>query len=249
MNPLKKRRPITLTDSFSSVEVNGIKLQLDITGNITISSPNGATVTLENAEQLYDYSPPGRNLRTMKFEPSAQHASQETNDQSIPQLDMQPAPHRPKTIPIAQLSRKNSYAAGEELPDGWIVMGISPDTGKVFSAEPVAKTSVIQRTWYEGQNHAKNLRHAGHRNARQPSKDELTAIYNEVVTKQRNHLAKFITNGTDLDNRYWSSSENEHFPNGSHFQDLRTGNKSWAYKVTRYAYVRCVRDEPRITLK
>lgn len=158
---------------------------------------------------------------------------------------------------------KKAYRIGDVLPDGWVVGPRSPKTGIVMAIEPVSGALDGYKTWYQGEDHAEELRKQGHANARQPSadtyNDELTAIFYEVVKAGRNGNAQFNTSDPDSD--HWSGtgyhSDNYRWNLGWPQRDQKQayafcfsggGNSSIHYRRSPIAYVRCVRDEPDITL-
>lgn len=134
---------------------------------------------------------------------------------------------------------------GQKLPDGWVVMGVSPDTGKVFSAEPAGHALSGHRTWHEGETHANALRQAGHDDARQPTEKELQVIYNEVAKAKRNTDAQLET---DHESYYWASTPGRKNPQNAVTQILVDGNRFWVNKGGTYAHVRCVRNEAKLKL-
>lgn len=134
---------------------------------------------------------------------------------------------------------------GDELPDGWIIMGVSSETGEVFSAEPETMTLKGRQPWEAGQVHAGQLRDAGHANARQPDKQELNAMYNSKAVIPEG--SKFNSKGSLPFGWHWSSSETD---SGTAFaQVLGARYSGWLDKnsISTRSYVRCVRDEPQLT--
>lgn len=139
-------------------------------------------------------------------------------------------------------------AIGDKLPDRWVIMGVSPDTGEVFSAEPEAGALDGYQTWRKGQKHAKYLRNAGNKNARQPSENELSVIYNEVVEAGCNNNAKFNTSHYHPASNYWSSTRDMYYLSEAYVQCLFNGQLLSRRKGKACARVRCVRDEPGLKL-
>jgi hypothetical protein len=120
---------------------------------------------------------------------------------------------------------------GDNLSDGWIVGPVSPETGNIMAFEPSPKSVV--HTWYVAEDHAKELRREGHRNARLPSKDEWSALLN----------ANFRPGY-----KCWSSSGYPGSPSGVWLVYPDTGSMVWAGKPGAVAISVCVRDEPNLTL-
>lgn len=152
---------------------------------------------------------------------------------------------------IAQrLLPRKACKIGEKLPDGWVVMGISPDTGTVFSAEPSSSALQRHQTWHAGEEHAKQLEKEGHKNARQPSLRELRTIFEDVVRAGRNTNAQLLV-GSRKRSTYWSNAS--HWE-GMDFSALRNidaegaGQESWVKQSEAQAYVRCIRDEPSLKI-
>ncbi len=147
---------------------------------------------------------------------------------------------------------KRAYNIGDTLPDGWVVGPRSPKTGIVMAIEPVTGALDGYRTWHQGQDHAAELRGQGHVNARQPSadadNDELKAIYDHVVKTGRNGNAKLNTRSSLPYGGYWSGTTNPGHRASARVQYFDGGYRHWIFKDAAYARVRCVRDEPGLTL-
>lgn len=143
---------------------------------------------------------------------------------------------------------KRAYNIGDVLPDGWVVGPVSPDTGKTIAIEPVAGALDGCQTWHQGEKRAAELRGKGHANAHQPSGSELSAIYNDVVQAGRNSNAKFNTSGSFPFSKYWSSTTHPDHWVYARVQYFNDGCRNWNVKGGASARVRCVRDEPGLTL-
>lgn len=143
---------------------------------------------------------------------------------------------------------KRAYNVGDVLPDGWVVGPRSPQTGIVMAIEPVSGALEGYKTWYQGEDHAKELREKGNANARQPgadnNNDELNSIFNEVVKAGRNQKAQFNASGSDPYGRYWSGTSHPVYRDYARMQYFGDGIRGGYFKVYAYARVRCVRDEP-----
>ncbi|MGC2468045.1 MAG: hypothetical protein WA517_22835 [Candidatus Acidiferrum sp.] len=142
-----------------------------------------------------------------------------------------------------------TYHIGDVLPDGWIVGPVSPHTLKPIAIEPVSGALEDCWTWFKGEEHAKALRQQGHANARQPSTKELSAIYNDVMRAGRNGNAKLATSRFDLYGGYWSSTTLSDAPDYAWVKYLDSDGRTWHLKNYSFCRVRCVRDEPGVTIE
>lgn len=147
-----------------------------------------------------------------------------------------------------QTVTKEAYNIGDVLPDGWVVMGLSKDTGMPFSCEPEEGALDGYQTWYTGEDHAVKLRDAGNQNARQPTDEELNTIWKDVVKAGRNDNAKLNTDGSRPHGRYWSSTSDPHDSDFARIQYLGAGPRDCHDKAGWDARVRVVRDEPGLKL-
>lgn len=129
---------------------------------------------------------------------------------------------------------------GDRLSDGWIYAGVSPDTGRPFSAYPI-DAGVM--SWKEGKEHAALLKRLGHDKARLPTIAELAALWRH---SDKGALAgTFNESGAYPEGWYLSSSLHNfkepfdlRFSDGQQISMLsRTGKES----------VRIVRDEPTLS--
>lgn len=143
---------------------------------------------------------------------------------------------------------KHAYNIGDVLPDGWIVGPVSPDTGIVMAIEPVDSALDDPQTWYAGEAHAKELLAQGNANARQATISELSVIYNEIVKAGNNDNAKFNAVASDSNCRYWASTPYPGHSDRAQLQYFSNGDQHWHCKKFEVAYIRCVRDEPGLTL-
>lgn len=144
---------------------------------------------------------------------------------------------------------KQAYCIGDVLPDGWIVGPVSPTTGKPISIQPSAELLEGCQTWYDGENFVKQLCSQGYAGARQPDEGELTAIFTQIMDKQRNLHAKFSLS----DDRWiWTSSPVEGCPDQAVAMqyDLYEGggNVRFPHKENPYGHVRIVRDQEDIMI-
>lgn len=153
---------------------------------------------------------------------------------------------------------KPAYKVGDVLPDGWIFLGTSPKTGKPYSLEPFNSAVRTLTTWDQGQRHAAALRRKGIVGARQPyeansnvnalSGNELMDIFRKIVKGGHNDKARLVDRGPIPDSRYWSSTE-EQGRNYVHAESrCFTNGRRQAYYKDGGAHVRCVRDEPQLSI-
>lgn len=126
---------------------------------------------------------------------------------------------------------------GQRLADGWIYAGISPDTGRPYSAYPV-DAGVM--TWKKAQEHATLIRRLGHDNARLPTIAELASLWRH---SDKGALAgTFNESGAYPQGWYFSSSlHNFNEPFDLRFSD---GQQISMLSDTGEENVRVVRDEP-----
>lgn len=143
---------------------------------------------------------------------------------------------------------KRAYKIGEVLPDGWVVGPVSPETGIIMAIEPVSCALRDYQTWYQGEDHAAKLRGQGHANARQPTSRELKDIDDHVVKAGHNKNAQFSTSSYYPLGKYWTSKPDQIIPFISRTHDFGIGFQLWDLKIDPIARVRCVRDEPGLTL-
>lgn len=232
MKPLKKRKRMSLGDEFSSriVCVNGVEISVDENGNAVIRGDGDISVQTTGKVFAKGFAiafREGDNTRLEHLLPPKKEEKLSSAPASVAQGDQQ-------------------CAIGSALPDGWVVMGISPDTGQVFSAEPADEVLRGNHTWHQGEGLAKLLRTVGHENARQPSRGELSVIYNNIIKAGRNACAQFNTN--DI---YWSGVGVRADAEGdlAWCLDLNDGRGNFQKECHRaVGRVRCVRDEPHLKL-
>lgn len=230
----KESRELSLGDDFGPavVSVNGITLMIDADGRPTLKASGDATIITNG--NITAYSTDG-------------NVTAYTN--GTVQLKA-PAPEQ--TNGTNATVTKQAYNIGDVLPDGWIVGPVSPDTDIVMSIEPVSGALDDYKTWHQGEKRAAELCGKGNANARQPSDNELNALYNDVVKAGRNNNAQFNTSGSvpyGPYGAYWSSTTGPSSRVIARVQYLDDGNRVWDYKNNVAACVRCVRDESGITLK
>jgi hypothetical protein len=99
---------------------------------------------------------------------------------------------------------KTAPEIGDEMADGTVYAGISPDTHKPMYARPRDESVVL--TFNEAAKHAKNLEAHGHHDFRAPSKNELS-----VLRENRNKgklAGTFNETGSTSAGWYWSSTPN-----------------------------------------
>ncbi len=148
---------------------------------------------------------------------------------------------------------KYVYNIGHVLPDGWVVGPSSPKTGIVMAIEPFSSALRGYTTWYLGEQRAYELRKRGHANARQPSADdnhdEWRAIYENIASVGRNGNTRLDTSRSAPYGRYWSSTIHPDCKHSARIRYLGDGNRGSLLMANANARVRCVRDEPGITLR
>lgn len=212
---------ITLrTDTGGKPIVNGITIQIDENGKPTLKTSGDVTVITNGDITTYTKG------TVHQKEPESGLTSDATNT----------------------FNKRNHYTIGDVLPDGWVVGPASSETGMVMAIEPTHVALHGYRTWYEGEKHAAELRNRGNLNARQPSSSELTDIYNFVVKAGRNDKADFNTSASSPHGRYWTTSLNQSSRGGMRVHYLSDGHKDCGYLNTPSVRVRCVRDEPGLTV-
>jgi hypothetical protein len=246
-NVKKESRELTLGDDFgpAAISVNGIILTIDADGKPTLKACGDATIITNG--NITIYSPDGNvtaytngTVQVKAPAPEQTNALTATVTEKVYTID--------DVIP--------AYNIGDVLPDGWVVGPRSPRTGIVMSLEPASTALDGYKTWYQGEDHAKDLREQGHTNARQPSADnnnnELNAIYNEVVKAGRNGNAQLNTSDSGPYGIYWSSTTAGPGPDRQDLMAVQKflidGTVCIDYKDDATARVRCVRDELGITL-
>ena len=131
-------------------------------------------------------------------------------------------------------STKENVQVGDQMVDGTIYAGISPDTRKPMYTTP--RDSPGTYTLNEAAKHAKTLDAHGHHDFHAPSKGELNVLWEN---RNKGKLAgTFNETGSDPAGWYWSSSPNsiltgwaQRFSDGSQYDFLRCNDSS----------LRCVR--------
>ncbi len=109
-----------------------------------------------------------------------------------------------------------STEIGDEMEDGTIYAGVSPDTGRPMYAMPADAPTTF--TFKKAAKYAKKLDAHGHKDWRVPTKNELNVLYenrNEGKLK-----GTFNETGSNPAGWYWSSSQ----------------------ALTNYAWVQCLSD-------
>jgi hypothetical protein len=147
----------------------------------------------------------------------------------------------PGSDDVTSSSRVDSraYKIGDVLPDGWVVGPVSPKTRKVMSIEPVREAVVGTQVHYKGVSQAVALLEEGHLNARLPSMSELRIIYKKIVKAELDHNSQLGLV------QYWSSEKDEY--DSLLAFDFKKAKEIWKSDQA-FAHIRCVRDEPGITL-
>jgi Protein of unknown function (DUF1566) len=113
------------------------------------------------------------------------------------------ASERNKTRLPQQPTTIGTPAIGDEMEDGTIYAGISPDTGKAMYATPADAPTTF--TFKKAAKYAKKLDAAGHKDWRVPTKNELNVLYqNRAKGKLK---GTFNETGSYPAGWYWSSSQ------------------------------------------
>ncbi|MFP4097169.1 MAG: hypothetical protein ACLFP8_00695 [Alphaproteobacteria bacterium] len=140
-----------------------------------------------------------------------------------------------------------AFHLGDVLPGGWIIGGVSQETGLVYSIEPLDIALEGRQTWHAGQEHAQSLRDAGYNNARQPLMNDLRWMYLRVAREP----ALNARAGFDLGNcsSIWSGQMVPDEPDHAYLWDFEDGFEDDALENYPFARVRCIRDEPKIPVR
>jgi uncharacterized protein DUF1566 len=88
---------------------------------------------------------------------------------------------------------------GDEMEDGTIYAGISPNTHEAMYATPA--DAPLTYTFNQAQKYAKKLDAHGHKDRRVPSKGELNVLF-----QNRAAIGGFDASGSDPAEWYWSAS-------------------------------------------
>ena len=120
---------------------------------------------------------------------------------------------------------------GDEMPDGTIYAGISPDTNKPMYVAPADAS--LTMTFNQAQEYAANLDAHGHQDWRLPTEGELALLFNN-----RAKIGGFNVTGSYPAGWYWSASENYEW--NAWAQRFSDGGQSNFSKDNRSS-VRCVR--------
>jgi hypothetical protein len=131
---------------------------------------------------------------------------------------------------MSEVSTKETKI-GEEMPDGTVYAGISPDTGKAMYA--TAADAPLTYTFNQAQKYAEELDAHGHKDWRVPTKAELNVLF-----KNRAAIGGFNETGSDPAGWYWSSSQDStNYAWDQRFSDGNQGNNGKVYDSS----LRCVR--------
>jgi hypothetical protein len=130
---------------------------------------------------------------------------------------------------------KTAPEIGDEMADGTIYAGISPDTHKPMYARPKDESGTY--TFNEAAKHAKNLEAHGHHDFRAPSKGELNVLWEN---RNKGKLAgTFNETGSYHAGWYWSSTPGSNSAWAQRFSD---GYQNFNYfRWNGYSSLRCVR--------
>ena len=129
---------------------------------------------------------------------------------------------------------KEYIQIGDEIEDGTIYAGISPDTHKPIYTTPLDELGTY--TFNQAAAMANNLEAHGYRDWRAPSRGELNVLYEN---RNKGKLAgTFNETGSGHAGWYWSSSQQ--FDNGAWDQGFREGHQHVVSKDC-ISSLRCVR--------
>jgi hypothetical protein len=119
---------------------------------------------------------------------------------------------------------------GDQLPDGTVYAGISPDT-----REPMYTTredAPLTYTFNQAQKYAAKLKTRGHEDWRMPTKSELNALFQNRAAIGGFNPAGWCRSSTEVDGNYaWE-------------QGFSDGGQIWGSKHTNNQSLRCVRGWP-----
>src|SRR5262245_55261790 len=93
---------------------------------------------------------------------------------------------------------------GDQMPDGSIYAGISPDTGAPMFTS--ARDAPFTMNWHEAVSYARGLHAHSHRDWRVPTEAELNVLFNNRAAIGGFTGAKLLRPGW-----YWSASEQGYF--------------------------------------
>jgi hypothetical protein len=142
---------------------------------------------------------------------------------------------RRKKIVSGESARKEEVKVGDEMEDGTIYAGISPDTHKPLYATPKDAPGIY--TFKEAARYAKNLNAHGRHDFRAPSKGELNVLYEN---RNKGKLSgTFNETGSYPAGWYWSSSPMG--SDGALKQRFSDGTQHNGYRPTDLSSLRCVR--------
>jgi len=109
-------------------------------------------------------------------------------------------------------ARKEDAHVGDEMPDGTVYAGISPDTGKAMYATPA--DAPLTYTFNRAQKYALMLDANGYKDWRVPTRVELNVLF-----ENRAAIGGFDGYRTPADGWYWSSSQSGPKAYGQRFTD------------------------------
>jgi hypothetical protein len=125
---------------------------------------------------------------------------------------------------------------GDEMEDGTVYAGISPDTGMAMYATPPDATLTMK--WEAAMEYAGKLDAHSRQDWRVPTKGELNVLF-----QNRAAIGGFNETGAHDDGWYWSSS---YFWNSAWIQRFSNGGQHNTtlnyYNTYQYAALRCVRE-------
>ena len=126
---------------------------------------------------------------------------------------------------------KSDVRIGDEMPDGTVFAGVSPDTGKPMYATPA--DAKLTYTFNQAQKYAAGLDAHGRQDWRVPTKSELNVLF-----QNRTAIGGFNETGSYPAGWYWSSTQS--FNDNAWPQRLSDGYQLINFKVNDSS-LRCVR--------
>jgi hypothetical protein len=137
---------------------------------------------------------------------------------------------REKQIPLHQGSGEE---VGDQMPDGTIYSGISPDTNKPIYT--TLKDAPLTVKWKQAMEYAAQLEAHGHRDWRLPTKGELNVLF-----QNRAAIGHFNQSGSDHAGCHWSSRTYYHYSSFGWAQRFSDGNQHCRF-MDFDSSLRCVR--------
>jgi hypothetical protein len=139
----------------------------------------------------------------------------------------------PAANDAARPAAKAEPQPGDEMEDGTIYAGISPDTNKPMYTTP--RDAPLTMKWTQAQEYAAQLDTRGHQDWRVPTKGELNVLFNN-----RAAIGGFNVGGSYPAGWYWSSMQTSFGRPGAWGQRFSDGHQG-SYFDDDISSLRCVR--------